>query len=268
MSRDSENDRLQAMAIRAIGLMDLTSLNDSDSEQTIQALCERALTPAGPVAAVCVYPRIVTVARKSLDVLELTGRVRLATVANFPGGDQPLDQVIADIEQALADGADEIDVVFPWQALLDGDIKSGETLVAACRKACGNQLLKVILETGELGESALIRRAARLAIEGGADFIKTSTGKAEVNATLSAATIILEAIRENGGENGRDVGFKASGGIRKATEAAAYLALAEQMMGPDWVNPDHFRFGASGLLDDLLEVVNGKSSGSMTDAVY
>lgn len=272
MSRDSDNDRLRTLAIQAIGLMDLTSLNDSDSEQSIRALCERALTPAGPVAAVCVYPRFVTVARKSLDDLELKGRVRLATVANFPGGDQPLDQVIGDIELALADGADEIDVVFPWQALVDGDTHTGEILLAACRKACGDHRLKVILESGELGESALIRQAARLATEGGADFIKTSTGKVEVNATLSAATIMLETIRENGGEhggeNGRDVGFKASGGIRKATEAAAYLALAEQMMGLDWVTPDHFRFGASGLLDDLLGVVNGKPSGSMTDPAY
>ncbi len=254
------SDRLRAAAKQAISLMDLTSLNDSDTEQSIKALCHRADTPAGPVAAVCVYPRFVAAARATLDALELSGRVKLATVANFPDGGQALDQVQSDIRQALNDGAEEIDLVFPWQALLDGDSQAGKTMLAASRKTSGSKLLKVILETGQLHEPGLIRQAAELAIEGGADFLKTSTGKVKINASLSAATVLLETIRDSG----RDIGFKASGGIRHTIEATAYLTLAEQMMGPDWINPAHFRFGASSLLDDLLSVLNGEPCDSET----
>ena len=241
-------DDLKRAARQALALMDLTSLNDDDSDRSIESLCRRARTPAGTPAAVCVYPAFVTTARRTLKALDLEGQVRIATVTNFPHGGDDIMAAARESREAVAAGADEVDVVFPYRALLAGDEETGRELVACCHQACGDATLKVILETGELKDPALIRRAAELAIEGGADFLKTSTGKVAVNATLEAAEILLEAIRASD----RDVGFKAAGGVRTAEDAQAYLALAERVMGASWITPDHFRFGASGLLDDLL----------------
>ncbi|WP_300273668.1 deoxyribose-phosphate aldolase [Halomonas sp.] len=240
-------DDLKRAARQALALMDLTSLND-DSDRSIESLCRRARTPAGTPAAVCVYPAFVTTARRTLKALDLADKVRVATVTNFPHGDDDIMAAARETREAVAAGADEVDVVFPYRALLAGDEETGRELVACCHQACGDATLKVILETGELKEPALIRRAAELAIEGGADFLKTSTGKVAVNATLEASEILLEAIRASD----RDVGFKAAGGVRTAEDAQAYLALTERIMGASWITPDHFRFGASGLLDDLL----------------
>ncbi|SDN70106.1 deoxyribose-phosphate aldolase [Halomonas shengliensis] len=241
-------DDLKRAARQALALMDLTSLNDDDSDRSIESLCRRARTPAGTPAAVCVYPAFVTTARRTLKALDLEGQVRIATVTNFPHGGDDIMAAARETREAVAAGADEVDVVFPYRALLAGDEETGRELVACCHQACGDATLKVILETGELKEPALIRRAAELAIEGGADFLKTSTGKVAVNATLEAAEILLEAIRASG----RDIGFKAAGGVRTTEDAQAYLALAERIMGASWITPAHFRFGASGLLDDLL----------------
>jgi len=156
----------------------------------------------------------------------------------------------------VASGAHEVDVVFPYRALMAGDEETGRELVEMCKAACGGQAqLKVIIESGELKEPALIQRASELAIEGGADFIKTSTGKVPVNATLEAAEIMLKAIKASG----KNVGFKAAGGVRTAEEAAQYLALAADIMGPQWVTPEHFRFGASSLLNNLLNTLNGNA---------
>ncbi len=174
--------------------------------------------------------------------------VRIATVVNFPRGEDDAETVVEAIRAALAAGADEIDLVFPWRELRAGNDEPGRRLVSAAREACGEHVLKVILETGELTEADLIRRAARIAIESGADFLKTSTGKVPVNATPEAVRILLEAIRDSG----RDVGCKVSGGIRTTRQAREYLGLAARIMGPDWISPSHFRFGASGLLDDLM----------------
>ena len=236
------------LARKLIALLDLTSLNDDDTEARIAALCQRAMTSVGPVAAVCVYPRFVALARRTLD--DLGGQaVAVATVCNFPAGTAPLAEVLAEARQALVDGADEIDVVYPYRALLAGDADSGSVLVRACRQLCaGRALLKVILETGELAEPALVRRASLDAIDAGADFIKTSTGKVALNATLPAAQIMLECIAEQGAR----VGLKPAGGIRSLAEAQAYLALAERINGEPWVTPRHLRLGASSLLDDLL----------------
>ncbi|MGM0701726.1 MAG: deoxyribose-phosphate aldolase [Pseudomonadota bacterium] len=239
---------LQQAARQALALMDLTSLNDDDSDATIEALCQRAKTPVGTPAAVCVYPAFVVTARRALTAHQLGGTVKVATVTNFPHGGDDVMAAARETRSAVASGADEVDVVFPYRALMAGDEETGRELVACCRQACGGATLKVILETGELAEPALIRRAAELAIEGGADFLKTSTGKVAVNATLEAAEILLETIRASG----KEVGFKAAGGVRTAEDAEAYLKLAERVMGPAWVTPAHFRFGASGLLDDLL----------------
>jgi deoxyribose-phosphate aldolase len=246
--------------VRMIGLVDLTRLESTDSDdlqeaEAIQALCRRAGTDFGPVAAVCVHPGWITLADRELRAAGLRDAVGLATVANFPAGTGSIEDTVVEIKAAIGDGADEIDVVLPWQALLDGKIEAVQQLLAASRMACSNHCMKVILETGELAEPEMIRQAADLAIGCGADFLKTSTGKVSVNATLAAATILLEAIRDSG----RDVGFKASGGIRTASEAAGYLILARQMMGEDWVDAQHLRFGASGLLDDLLAEARSQS---------
>jgi len=243
---------LQRAARQALALMDLTSLNDDDSDATIEALCQRAKTPLGTPAAVCVYPAFVVTARRALTAHQLGGTVNVATVANFPLGGDDIMAAAREARSAVASGADEVDVVFPYRALMAGDEETGRELVACCRQACGKATLKVILETGELRQPALIRRAAELAIEGGADFLKTSTGKGAANATLEAAEILLETIKASGPSRQQRVGFKAAGGVRTAEDAQAYLDLAARIMGPSWITPDHFRFGASGLLDDLL----------------
>lgn len=252
-------NRLEAAA-KALPLVDLTRLEDDDSEQAITALCRRAGTPFGTVAAVCVFPRFIPAAREALEAAGLRGDVAIATVVNFPSGNEPEDRVCSSIRFATDAGADEIDLVFPWRALRDGDPKTGRELVTACREACSRQTLKVILETGELADPRMIRQAADIAIDAGADFLKTSTGKVPVNATPEAARILLEAIRDSG----RDVGCKVSGGVRSTEEAREYLALAVGMMGEDWISPGHFRFGASGLLDDLLGVL-GEAARAATD---
>ncbi|MCG6656861.1 deoxyribose-phosphate aldolase [Halomonas campisalis] len=248
---------LQRAARQALALMDLTSLNDDDTDAAIEALCQRAQTPVGTPAAVCVYPAFVVAARRALTAYRLNDIVKIATVTNFPHGGDDIMAAARQTRAAVASGADEVDVVFPYRALMAGNEAVGVALVEACRQACGSATLKVILESGELAAPSLIRRASELAIEGGADFLKTSTGKVEVNATLEAAEIMLQVIRDSG----KEVGFKAAGGVRTAAEAQAYLQLAERLMGADWITPAHFRFGASGLLDDLL-ITLGVESGS------
>ena len=249
------------LARRLIGLVDLTRLeapdeNSASEAEAIRSLCSDASTPLGPVAAVCVYPAWVSLAHNQLEAAGQRAAIKLASVANFPSGANSIDSTVAEIAAAVADGADEIDVVIPWSALKDGHSEPVKSLLAASRMACPNRCMKVILESGELEDQEIIRHGAELAIGSGADFIKTSTGKVAVNATLPAARVMLIAIRESE----RDVGFKASGGIRTTSEAAAYFALAEQIMGRDWINPDHLRFGASSLLDDLLATANNPDS--------
>jgi deoxyribose-phosphate aldolase len=234
----------------ALSLLDLTNLKDDCTEAQIDALCERAQTPYGNSAAICIWPRFVARAR---TVLGKSHKVRIATVVNFPSGDMEIADVAAETREAIADGADEIDLVIPYKKFLAGNEEAVTHMVAAIRAECGSALLKVILETGEIKDPALIRRASELAIEAGADFIKTSTGKVAVNATLEAADIMLRAIRQSG----RKVGFKPAGGIGSVADAALYLSLAETIMTPDWPMPSTFRFGASGVLDDILAVLGG-----------
>lgn len=161
-----------------------------------------------------------------------------------------MERTVAETLATLADGADEIDLVLPYRALMRGDAQSALAMVGAVRAACAGRLLKVILETGELEDPDLIAQASRLSLEAGADFIKTSTGKTAVSATLPAAEIMLDAIRARGGD--RPAGLKVSGGLRRVEDAAAYLALADRMMGPDWVSPNTFRIGASALRAELV----------------
>lgn len=245
---------LTATAQQALQLMDLTSLNQSDSPATITALCESAQTPFGVPAAICVFPEMVVWAKHELTRLNLP-TIKVATVTNFPMGANDIERAVAETERAVAAGADEVDVVFPWRALKAGDSSLGLKLVSACKQACGQKSqLKVIIESGELESDTLIRQASTIAINGGADFIKTSTGKVPVNATLSAARVMLEVIRDNN----PNCGFKAAGGVRTAAEAGAYLELAAAILGAEWINSQHFRFGASSLLKNLTDTLQGQ----------
>ena len=250
-TRDEGNRR--DVARRALACLDLTNLNDDCTEADIALLCERALTPHGPVAAVCVWPRFVALAKARLA----GGPVRIASVVNFPSGGEDTPATVAEAERALADGADEIDTVIPYRLVVHRP-DAVDVHVRSVRQACGPALLKAILETGELKDEALIRRASEAAIEAGADFIKTSSGKTKTHASLDAARVMLAVIAEGGGR----VGFKPSGGIRTLDDAAAYLDLADAMLGPSWARPSTFRFGASGLLDALLAELDGGEGGA------
>lgn len=247
------NPELRAVASRALALLDLTNLKDDRTPDQIVTLCERAQSPFGPTAAICIWPRFVMQAR---TLLGPDSPIRIATVVNFPSGEMKTEDVLAETRDAVADGADEIDLVIPYRALAKGDEKAVTDMVTAVKAACGPAILKTILETGELKDIALIRRASDLSIAAGADFIKTSTGKVGVNATLEAADIMLQAIRDSR----RKVGFKPAGGISTVADAGHYLRLADTIMGDDWVIPSTFRFGASGLLDDIIAVLSGERS--------
>ncbi|KQT53468.1 2-deoxyribose-5-phosphate aldolase [Methylobacterium sp. Leaf456] len=233
---------LREVAARALPLLDLTDLSEGCTEEPVRLLCERAQRYA--VAAVCVWPRFVAEAAQALT----GGGVRIATVVNFPDGGEDVAGTLAETRTAIEDGADEIDLVLPYRALLRGEADTARAMVAAVREACGETRLKVILETGMLPDADTVARASRLALEAGADFLKTSTGKTPVSATPEAAEAMLLAIREGGGR----IGLKVSGGLRRVEDAARYLALADRIMGPDWVNAETFRIGASSLLDDLV----------------
>ncbi|WP_207884634.1 deoxyribose-phosphate aldolase [Pseudomonas sp. 30_B] len=233
---------------RVLALLDLTSLNAGDDLQSTVDLCRRALTPYGEVAAVCVWPKLAHVARRTLNTLGGRG-VKVASVCNFPAGNAPQADVTEEVRKTLAEGADEIDLVYPWRRLKAGNPTGAVELIRACKALCGPyHRLKVILETGELDDPELIRMACREAIAGGADFLKTSTGKASVNATPEAVRVMLECIEEDGGK----VGLKVSGGLRTLADALGYRALVEERFGAGWITPEHLRFGASSLLDDLL----------------
>ena len=239
------------LAQRALAALDLTSLGEDDTPATIDALCASALGAGGPPAAVCVYPEHVTTARRALDARGLEA-VRVATVANFPDGAADAARASRETRRAVAAGADEVDVVLPWRAIVAHDLAGARALVAACREAARGRGLKVILETGELREAAAIRTASELALEAGADFIKTSTGKVPVNATPAAARVMLEVIRDRGAG-----GLKVAGGVRRLDDAATYFALADEILGPEWASPARFRIGASGLLTDVRATLSG-----------
>ncbi len=238
---------IQETARQAILLMDLTTLSDDDNDEKVIKLCQEAHTAAGDTAAVCIYPRFIPIARKTLRE-QNTPQIKIATVANFPHGGDDMDIALAETSAAIAYGADEVDVVFPYRALMAGNALIGSEIIAACRDVCADITLKVIIESGELKTPQLIRTASEICIDAGADFIKTSTGKVPVNATLEAAKIMLEVIKESK----RNVSFKAAGGVKDAAAAKQYMDLAAAIMGNDWVNADHFRFGASSLLVNLL----------------
>ncbi len=242
---------LHKVAKRALGLIDLTNLNDDCTDADVAALCERAQTAHGSTAAVCVWPRFVKMAKMAL---EDTG-IAVATVVNFPGGGNDVKAVMKETKSTIGDEADEVDLVMPYEAFKSGDLETVSHMISTIRAVTHNRaLLKVILETGELADQELVARAAALALEEGADFIKTSTGKVAENATLQSAETMLNAIKSFGD---RSKGFKPAGGIKSVEDCAQYLALADTIMGADWANAKTFRFGASGVLDDVLAAIEG-----------
>ena len=236
------------MAKRGISLMDLTALNDDDTDEVIIRLSKKAKTIAGDTAAVCIYPRFISVAKKALKE-HGCDHIKVATVTNFPAGDDDIEMAVAETLVAVSYGADEVDLVFPYKALMAGNAKVGLDMVKACREVCNDGVkLKVIIESGELKTPELITKACEICIEAEVDFIKTSTGKVPINATLEAAKIILGVIKKHN----THVGFKAAGGVKNALDVTSYIELAESILGKEWVTPEHFRFGASGLLNNLL----------------
>jgi deoxyribose-phosphate aldolase len=247
------------LARRALALLDLTDLSDTADDAATRALCAKAGGGPVPVAAICIWPRFVRTARAALGT---GGGVRIATVVNFPAGGDEVPPVLTDTERAIADGADEIDLVLPWRRVLAGSPDIASAMIGETKARCRGKLLKVILETGEYPDAGAIRRAADLAIAAGADFIKTSTGKTARSATPEAARIMLEAIRDGR----RPVGLKPSGGIRTLADAKTYLALADEIMGPSWARPETFRFGASGLYDVLAREIAGESGRPGTES--
>lgn len=243
----------QQAARLALSCLDLTSLNDADTEADVIKLCARAHGAHGTTAAVCVWPRFAALARR-----ELPAGIAVAAVANFPDGPFDIERAVRDTREIVDAGAQEVDVVLPFVRLIQGDERAVAELLAAVRTACDGLALKVILETGVLASDALIARASQLSLDAGADFLKTSSGKTPVSATREAATVMLNAI----GADPRHarVGFKASGGIRTVADACVYFDLVEQILGASALSPQRLRIGASSLLNDIEAVLGGKSS--------
>jgi deoxyribose-phosphate aldolase len=255
----------------AVRMTDLTTLEGADTPGKIAALASKAAHPdpadptVPPVAALCIYPDLIEVARERLHGTP----VSIAAVATaFPSGRSPLDLKVEEARRAAEAGADEIDMVIDRGAFLSGAYGKVYEEVRQVKEACGDAHLKVILETGELGTYDNVRRAALLAIAGGADFVKTSTGKTSPAATLPVTLVLLETVRDVYEETGRKVGVKAAGGIRQAKQAIQYLVTVNETLGPEWLTPDLFRFGASSLLNDLLLQIRKQKTGRYQSPDY
>jgi deoxyribose-phosphate aldolase len=231
-------------------LLDLTTLNEDDTDDVVRALCAKAISPRGPVAAVCILSPFIATAREALDAANAPAPspVLVATVANFPAGADDPDAAAREVAASVAAGAQEVDVVVPWRAHLAGDHRAVERLVAASHAEIGDATLKAILETGSHDDPVATRAMADAALAAGATFVKTSTGKFGPGASREACGILLDAVVAHGSG-----GVKVSGGVRTVTDAEAYLALAGAALGPDHVTPRTFRIGASTLLDELLK---------------
>jgi deoxyribose-phosphate aldolase len=254
----------------AVAMMDLTTLEGKDTPGKVAYLCRKALQPAEtqyevpPCGAVCVYPNMVKYARRFLGE---NSPVKVASVAaGFPSGQYPLRTKLEETRRAATEGAEEIDMVIDRQAFLTGEHAQVSDEIAATKEACGPAHLKVILETGELVTYDNVRLASWIAMQAGADFIKTSTGKVQPAATMPVTLVMLEAIRDFYFETGTRVGMKPAGGIRTSKQALAYLVMLKETLGDDWLTPDLFRIGASTLLNDVLmqiaRVMDGRYQGA------
>ncbi len=262
--------KVQGMKL-ALGMIDLTTLEGQDTPAKVRQMCYKAMhlhdeLPGLPtVAAVCVYPTLVRTAKQALG----TSGVKVAAVATaFPSGQAPRTVKIADTRFAVGEGADEIDMVISRGRFHSGDHNFVHDEIAAVKEACGTARLKVILETGELGTYDKVRLACDIAIAAGADFIKTSTGKISPAATLPVTLVMLHAIRDHFLKTGRMIAMKPAGGIRTSKEALHYLMMVKEELGPEWLSPHWFRFGASSLANDLLMQLVKESTGRYQSADY
>ncbi|MDH3713770.1 MAG: deoxyribose-phosphate aldolase [Gammaproteobacteria bacterium] len=255
--------KVQALSM-ALSMIDLTTLEGQDTPGKVRQLCQKALhlhdqLPGLPhVAAVCVYPTMVAVARQALAGHD----IKVASVATaFPSGQSPLAAKLADIKMAVDSGADEIDMVISRSAFLQGNYARVFDEIGAVKEECGSAHLKVILETGELGTLDRVRRASVIAMHAGADFIKTSTGKIQPAATMPVTLVMLQAIRDFYYETDRLVGMKPAGGISKSKQAIQYLVMLREVLGERWLTPELFRFGASSLANDVLMQLQKQATG-------
>lgn len=265
-----KESKLQGLTL-ALSMIDQTTLEGKDSEGKVIQMCRKARTPYAPmpelptVAAVCVYPNMVSVAKKTL----INTSINVASVATaFPSGMAQLSDKLNDTTYAVGQGADEIDMVISRGEFLKGNYSFIFDEIAAIKEACGEAHLKVILETGELETYENVRKASDIAMYAGADFIKTSTGKISPAATQPVTLVMLEAIRDFYRDTGIKVGMKPAGGIRKAKEALQYLVLVKETLGSDWLTPDLFRFGASSLTNDLLMQIVKQNTGVYQSNIY
>jgi deoxyribose-phosphate aldolase len=265
-----KSSKVQALKL-ALSMIDLTTLEGADSPGKVRQLCAKAkhLHDALPdlphVAAICVYPTLVRIAKEELN----GAGVKVAAVATgFPSGQYPLSTKLEDTKFAVAEGADEIDMVISRGHLLAGDFAFVFDEIAAIKEACGNAHLKVILETGEIGTFDTIRKASDLAMHAGADFIKTSTGKVQPAATPQVTLVMLEAIRDFYYATGKRIGMKPAGGISTAKTALQYLVMLRETLGQDWLTPDLYRIGASRLANDILMQLAKEQTGVYQSGDY
>ena len=255
----------------ALSMIDLTTLEGQDTPGKVKQLCYKAVHLHDPlpglptVAAVCVYPTLVKTAKQALG----TSGVKVASVATaFPSGQAPKAVKIADTKFAVAEGADEIDMVISRGKFHSGEYGFVHDEIAAVKEACGTARLKVILETGELGTYDKVRLASDIAIAAGADFIKTSTGKISPAATMPITLVMLHAIRDHFLKTGEMIAMKPAGGIRTSKEALHYLMMVKEELGPEWLHPHWFRFGASSLANDILMQLEKEATGRYQGADY
>ena len=254
-----------------LNMIDLTTLEGKDTDGKVKQLCYKAIHPhdAIPglpsVAAICVYPSMVKVAKKALG----NSGIKVASVATaFPSGQAPKDIKIRDTKYAIGEGADEVDMVISRGKFHAGEYNFVFDEIAEIKQACGNARLKVILETGELGTLDKVRRASDIAMQAGADFIKTSTGKIQPAATMPVTLVMLEAIRDYYYRTGIMIGMKPAGGISKSKLALHYLVMVKEVLGSDWLNNEWFRFGASSLANDVLMQIAKEQTGIYQAANY
>lgn len=265
-----KESKVQALMM-ALSMIDLTTLEGMDTPGKVIQLCHKAKNPHAAlpelptVAAVCVYPNMVSVAKKALRGTE----INVASVSTaFPSGMSTLEAKLEETRKAVDDGADEIDMVISRGEFLKGNYSYVFDEIVAIKEACGDAHMKVILETGELQTYENVRKASDIAMYAGADFIKTSTGKVSPAATQPVTLVMLEAIRDFYYKTGRRVGMKPAGGIRKAKQAIQYLVLVKETLGADWLTPDYFRFGASSLANDLLMQIVKQQTGVYQGSDY
>lgn len=255
----------------AVSMMDLTTLEGADTKGKVSQLCRKARQPMAsrygcpPCAAVCVYPNLVA---HAVSELEGSGLAVASVATGFPSGQYPLAIRLADVRDAVGAGASEIDMVISRGAFLEGDFARVSDEIAAVKEACGEAHLKVIFETGELQTYDNVRFVSQLAIEAGADFIKTSTGKVAPAATLPVTLVMVETVRDHFLATGKYIGVKPAGGIRTAKEALQYLVMVKETAGDAWLSPGLFRFGASSLLGDVELQLAKMADGNYQSADY